>query len=89
MKIQQKNPEKEVMEVLQLGIATSSSKGMVSELALLIKGRIDTGQIKNWELQFESFDEVDRLIDKLRELRNFASEHNELCRFLKKEGVIN
>ncbi|HDM8060887.1 TPA: hypothetical protein P0E16_003764 [Vibrio harveyi] len=61
---------------------------MVSQLALLLKGKIHTGQIKSWELQFDSFYEVDELIEQLQGLRRFASEHNDLCRTLKKEGVI-
>lgn len=88
MKIEQSNPEQQIMEIRQVGIGTASSNGMVSRLALLLKGKIHTGQIKNWELQFESFYEVDELIEQLQGLRRFASEHNELCRTLKKEGLI-
>lgn len=55
MKIQQTNPEQAIMSVKQVGIGTASCDGMVSQLSLLLKGSISTGQIKNWELQFDSF----------------------------------
>lgn len=87
MKILQSNPEQQIMDVRNLGIGTASSNGMVSQLALLMSGKIHTGQIKNWEMQFESFDEVDELIARLQGLRQFASEHNDACRALKKEMV--
>lgn len=88
MKITQVNPEQNVMQVRQVGIGTASSAGMVSQLALLLKGKIDSGQIKNWELVFESFSEVDDLIEQLKELRQFASQNNDLYRDLKKDGVV-
>jgi hypothetical protein len=86
MKIEQSNPEQQIMEVRQVGIGTASSNGMVSRLALLLKGKIHTGQIKNWELQFESFNEVEELIEQLHDLRRFASENNDLCKTLKKKA---
>lgn len=83
MKIQQTNPEQAIMSVKQVGIGTASCDGMVSQLSLLLKGSISTGQIKNWELQFDSFAEVDNLIEQLQQIRQFASEHNDNCRTLK------
>ena len=53
-------------------------------MALHLKGKIDTGQIKNWELQFESFQEVVDLINQLQEIRPFASQVNDEARSLNK-----
>lgn len=58
MKIVQKNPVQKIMEIRTTGIGGSSAGGVASGMSLHIKGKIDTGQIKNWELQFKSFQEV-------------------------------
>lgn len=88
MKIHQSNPERHVMSIRQIGIGTASCDGMVSKLCLHLKGKIETGQIKNWELQFDSFSEVEELIEQLQQIRPFASQHNATCRILKEEGLI-
>lgn len=87
MKIIQTNPQQDIMEVRNIGIGTASNEGMVSQLALLLKGKTHTGQIKNWELSFESFAEIDELMEQLKDIRQFASKNNDLNRDLKKSGL--
>ena len=80
MRIVQKNPEALVLEVSDIGIGTTSTDGMVSGLRLLLKGKNEVGQIKRFEIELVSFEEVVALQEKLAQVQPFASKVNDLAR---------
>jgi hypothetical protein len=80
MRIVQKNPEALVLDVSDIGIGTTSTGGMVSGLRLLLKGKNEAGQIKRFEVELASFDEVVALREKLAKVQPFSSQVNDLAR---------
>jgi len=80
MRIVQKNPEALVLDVSDIGISTTSTDGMVSGLRLLLKGKNEVGQIKRFEIELASFEEVIALQEKLAQVQPFASQVNDLAR---------
>ena len=80
MRIVQKNPEALVLDVSDIGIGTTSTDGMVSGLRLLLKGKNEVGQIKRFEIELASFEEVVALQEKLAQVQPFASKVNDLAR---------
>lgn len=61
MRIVQKNPEAMILDIADIGVGSTSTEGMVSGLRLLMKGKNAAGQIKRFELEIESFADLDRL----------------------------
>lgn len=80
MRIVQKNPEGLILDVDDIGVGATSTDGMVSGMKLLLKGKNADGQIKRFEIELASFDEVIQLQAKLAQIQPFASQVNDLAR---------